>query len=199
MKAPIEKAREREHSARIRDGYEVRHALPTDIISPQDAGRTRRELSHAFRPMPHEFKTTRRVEFPDTDMAGIMHFANFFKFMESAEHEFFRSHGLEMHVNGEERMAGWARVKATCNYLRPAHYPDLLEIHLRVGEITERTIQYAFAFRVVDEAGGELGPVIANGELTVIHVAKSRGDERMRSTLIPDEVARVIQTAPAES
>ena len=37
------------------------------------------------------FTTTRRVEFGDTDMAGIMHFANFFRFMESAETEFLRS------------------------------------------------------------------------------------------------------------
>ena len=30
-------------------------------------------------------------EFCDTDMAGIVHFANFFRFMESAEVEFLRS------------------------------------------------------------------------------------------------------------
>ena len=40
------------------------------------------------------FTTTRRVEFGDTDMAGIMHFANFFRFMESAETDFLHSHGL---------------------------------------------------------------------------------------------------------
>ena len=34
--------------------------------------------------MPSPFTTTRRVEFGDTDMAGIMHFANFFRFMEAA-------------------------------------------------------------------------------------------------------------------
>jgi acyl-CoA thioesterase FadM len=35
--------------------------------------------------MPYEFKHIRRVEFSDTDMAGIMHFSNFFRFMESTE------------------------------------------------------------------------------------------------------------------
>ena len=39
--------------------------------------------------MPH-FQTTRRIEFGDTDMAGIVHFANFFRFMEAAECEFLR-------------------------------------------------------------------------------------------------------------
>ena len=36
-------------------------------------------------PMTNPFRTTRRVEFADTDMAGIVHFANFFRFMEAAE------------------------------------------------------------------------------------------------------------------
>ena len=39
------------------------------------------------------FTTTRRVEFGDTDMAGIMHFANFFRFMERTEHAFLRTLG----------------------------------------------------------------------------------------------------------
>ena len=34
---------------------------------------------------------TRRVEFGDTDLAGIMHFSNFFRFMEAAETDFLRA------------------------------------------------------------------------------------------------------------
>ena len=47
--------------------------------------------------MPSEFKLTRRIEFAETDMAGIVHFANFFRMMESTEHAFFRSLGLTIH------------------------------------------------------------------------------------------------------
>ena len=35
----------------------------------------------------------RRVEFAETDMAGQVHFSNFFRYMEAAEHAFFRSLG----------------------------------------------------------------------------------------------------------
>ena len=42
------------------------------------------------------FLTTRLVEFSDTDMAGIVHFANFFRFMESAEHAYLRGCGLSV-------------------------------------------------------------------------------------------------------
>lgn len=150
--------------------------------------------------MHHEYKTTRRVEFPDTDMAGIMHFTNFFKFMESTEHAFFRSLGLNIHVDEPDYMAGWARASVSCDYLRPAHYPDLLEVRLTVVEVGTRRIEYAFEFRIIDEQGDqELGPVIAKGKMTVAHVAKARGDERMRSTRVPEEVARLIQAAPAEA
>ena len=46
--------------------------------------------------MAYEYKIVREVEFSDTDMAGIMHFSNFFRFMEAAEHGFFRSLGLSI-------------------------------------------------------------------------------------------------------
>ena len=150
--------------------------------------------------MPHEYKTTRRVEFPDTDMAGIVYFANFFKFMESTEHAFFRSQGLSVHVNGADHMSGWARVHASCEYLRPARFPDLLEVHLVVREKTAKTLRYSFDFRVIDEADGDTpGPVIARGELVVVHIAKSNGDDPMRGAAIPDDVTRAIQVAPADS
>jgi len=46
--------------------------------------------------MPYEFKATRQVEFSETDMAGIMHYSNFFRFMETAEHGFYRSLGFSV-------------------------------------------------------------------------------------------------------
>ena len=62
--------------------------------------------------MPYEFKTTQQVEFSDTDMAGIMHFANFFRFMEVTEHAFLRSLGLSVHMEEDGRTIGWPRVRA---------------------------------------------------------------------------------------
>ena len=47
--------------------------------------------------MAYEFKVRRRVEFSETDMAGIVHYSNFFRYMEAAEHAFFRSLGLSIH------------------------------------------------------------------------------------------------------
>ena len=43
--------------------------------------------------MAFEFKLTHRVAFAETDMAGIVHFSNFFRYMENTEHAFYRSLG----------------------------------------------------------------------------------------------------------
>ena len=46
--------------------------------------------------MAYEFKFVRIVEFSETDMAGIVHFSNYCKYMEAAEHRFFRSIGYSI-------------------------------------------------------------------------------------------------------
>ena len=46
----------------------------------------------------HEFRTRRRVEFADTDMAGICHFARYAIFMETAEHELLEALGQSVHM-----------------------------------------------------------------------------------------------------
>ena len=72
--------------------------------------------------MTDEFRTTRMVEFFETDMAGIMHFSNFFRFMEAAEHAFYRSIGFS--VDEEKSLGlGWPRVKAECEYRHPLRDP----------------------------------------------------------------------------
>src|SRR5271166_3324319 len=97
--------------------------------------------------MPYEFKMTRRIEFADTDMAGIVHFSNFFRMMEAAEHAFFRSLGFSIHSKADGQSIGWPRVSATCDYLRPLRFEEEVEIHLLVAEIRSRSVRYRFIFR----------------------------------------------------
>ena len=152
--------------------------------------------------MAHEFKTRRRVEFAETDLAGIVHFSNFFRYMEAAEHAFFRSLGLAVHGQLENGVYGWARVHASCDYKRPAHYQELLAIHLTVLDKTESSFRYAFAFHVMDEDGSSdpvPGREIARGELGVAYVSRSRGGDRLRSTAMPEDVARLVEVAPSTS
>ena len=43
-----------------------------------------------------EFSIRRRVQFAETDLAGIAHFSNFVRWMEETEHAFFRSLGMSI-------------------------------------------------------------------------------------------------------
>ncbi|MCZ6598221.1 MAG: thioesterase family protein [Planctomycetota bacterium] len=141
--------------------------------------------------MAHEFKQERRVEFSETDMAGIVHFSNFFRYMEATEHAFFRSLGLALHRNEGGVMEGWARVHAECDYLYPLRYQDVFEIRLTVREKNETSLAYDFAFRLPDQERD-----VARGAMKVVHVSKAQDDERMRPTPIPAEIAATIETAP---
>src|SRR5512137_1869099 len=97
--------------------------------------------------MSYEFEITRCVEFSDTDMAGIMHFSNFFRFMEAAEHAFYHSLGIEVHPEFIEGKVGWPRVHSSCDFKYPLRFAEEVEIQLLVREIRTKTVVYTFIFR----------------------------------------------------
>ena len=94
----------------------------------------------------HPFRTTRRVEFCDTDMAGIAHFANFFRWMEAAECDFLRARGLSVKIEWEGQLLGFPRVAATCDYVKPALFQDVLDIDVTVDRIGTKSVTFAFEF-----------------------------------------------------
>ena len=83
--------------------------------------------------MSHQYVAKHRVEFFETDLAGIVHFANYYRFMEQAEHEFFRSLGLTIHGKlPDGTVFGWPRVSARCSFKSPAYYGDVLDVRMTV-------------------------------------------------------------------
>ena len=52
--------------------------------------------------MDGAFRYARRVQFGETDMAGIVHFSWMFRYMEEAEHALWRAAGLSIHPPGTE-------------------------------------------------------------------------------------------------
>lgn len=145
--------------------------------------------------MPFEFKLRRRVEFSETDAAGIVHFSNFFRFMEAAEHAFIRSLGFSVKLDELDPPLGFPRVHADCDYRAPLRFEEEFEVHLLVREQRARSLSYRFRFRKVT-AGGP-GEEVALGNLTVVCVAH-QADGDLRATRIPEALAAQIQEAPAE-
>ena len=136
----------------------------------------------------HEFTITRRVEFSETDMAGIVHFSNFCRYMEHAEHAFFRS--LDRSIVDPALGIGWPRVHMSCDFKKPLRFEDEVEIQLRVSAKTSKSISYQFRFRV---AGAEA----ACGALTVVCVRRNEAGE-MKAASIPPAIADLIEVAPAD-
>ena len=90
---------------------------------------------------------SRHVEFHDTDMAGIVHFAVYFRLMESVEHEFLRTLGFSVVSEDEHGQVSWPRVSATCDFRRPAKFGDVLQIELKVAALGNSSVTYEFVFR----------------------------------------------------
>jgi YbgC/YbaW family acyl-CoA thioester hydrolase len=127
--------------------------------------------------MPTDFHTTRRVEFCDTDMAGIVHFANFFRFMEAAEQELLRSLGLSVRTTWEGQEVGFPRVSAECDYLAPALFEDVLDIAVRVAKIGTKSVTFGFVFT-------RDGTVLARGQVTTV-CCRVGADGKIESIAIP--------------
>jgi len=143
--------------------------------------------------MAYEFKIIQRVEFSDTDMAGIVHYANFFRYMDAAEHAFFRSLGFSIWTQQVEPPVGWPRVHAECDFKQPLRFEDEVEVHLLVSEKKSKSLSYVFKFNKV---GANPAVEIARGQVTAVCVTEHQG--RMRSAPIPKAVADKIEVAPKE-
>lgn len=140
--------------------------------------------------MPSRFKMVHRVEFSDTDMAGIIHFSSFFRYMEVTEHAFFRSLGLSVNTWIDGNHFGWPRVHVECDFKRPVLFEDELAVELTVQELRERSIRYDFQFRQV---GYEEEGLIAQGSFTVVCVTWSEGEGKMRAVAIPQLVVERLR------
>jgi 4-hydroxybenzoyl-CoA thioesterase/acyl-CoA thioester hydrolase len=111
--------------------------------------------------MSTAFVTTRRVEFSDTDAAGIVHFVAFFRMMEQAEHDLLRSVGLSVVMHDSAGKISWPRVSAKCDFTAAARFEDVLEIEVRIARLGKRSITYAHRFL-------RDGKELASGEITAV-------------------------------
>lgn len=128
------------------------------------------------------FAITRRVEFHETDAAGLMHFSNFYRWMEVCEHEWFRTLQIPMMtVTPEGVRLGWPRREATCSFLRPLRCGDVVRITGSVSELGATHATYDFVFEK-DRAGR--WTEVARGRMTTVHVRQDSAG-RMEAEPIP--------------
>jgi acyl-CoA thioester hydrolase len=144
--------------------------------------------------MAFEYTIVRDVQWVETDMAGIMHFSNFFRFMEAAEQAFFRSLGFSIHTTDPEPL-GWPRVHADCDFRHPLRFEDSVEVRLLVREKRRKSIVYSFIFRKLNEQPER---EVARGTVAVACVKRDRATGKLIAVPIPQAIADRIEVAPAE-
>jgi 4-hydroxybenzoyl-CoA thioesterase/acyl-CoA thioester hydrolase len=162
--------------------------------------------------MAEVFHYERRVEFRDTDAAGMMHFSAFFTRMEEAEHALLRSLGTSVwrwelpspSASGsalppDASSAGtspvkvsWPRVAARCDYRGPVRFEDMLAVEVRIARLGGSSVTYDFRFL-------HEGRRVAEGQVTAVCCRFSPG-EPPRSIPLPqslrDRLAAYV--APAD-
>jgi acyl-CoA thioester hydrolase len=132
------------------------------------------------------FTTKRRVEFGDTDMAGIMHFANFFRFMEAAETDFLIARGLNVSWQEAAGKYGFPRVSASCDYQRPARFAEVLTIAVTLEKLGKKSVSYRFDFT---NARGE---ALATGRITAVFCCTTDAN-KLESVEIPPEIRSKLE------
>jgi YbgC/YbaW family acyl-CoA thioester hydrolase len=143
--------------------------------------------------MDGPFRYARRVQFGETDLAGIVHFSWMFRYMEEAEHAAWRAAGLTIaEKNGE---LGWPRVAASFEFRSPLRFEDEFEVVVRLVEVGTRSLQYEHTI-----SKGEL--LVGSGRITTV-CTRTNADGSIRATEIPAEIIRklrmVLNVAPAVS
>jgi acyl-CoA thioester hydrolase len=82
----------------------------------------------------HEFPV--RVYYEDTDMAGIVYYANYLKFIERARSDWVRQKGVDQNAMKDEDGGVFAVRKFEADYLMPAKFDDELLIETRAIQVT---------------------------------------------------------------
>ncbi|MEQ9499015.1 MAG: thioesterase family protein [Deltaproteobacteria bacterium] len=129
---------------------------------------------HRFRPI-----------YGDTDMMGVVYYANYFRFFEAGRTEFLRAAGFEYRMF-EDRGYGLPVASASAKYHAPSKYDDPLALTIEIAEVRYGSLR--ITYRLVRESDDTL---IATGETMHACVGPSgrvvRIPDDFRSKLEPDD------------
>lgn len=89
-----------------------------------------------------------RVEWGDTDAAGIVFSPNFYKWMDEAIHYYFESIGYPLSKLFREKKIGLPIIESSCKFQKPLYSPENAVIHTTIMELREKSITFNHEFFV---------------------------------------------------
>ncbi|MDP6154613.1 MAG: thioesterase family protein [Candidatus Thermoplasmatota archaeon] len=118
------------------------------------------------------FITRTRARYAETDTAEVLYYGSYFLYFEVGRIEMFRELGLPYRKD-------IPIVDTYCKYLRPGYFDDLLEIHTKFDDITEKGFKIrSLVYRVMDD---EVLELLAEGYVSMVYVNENR-----KVSLLPD-------------
>lgn len=121
-----------------------------------------------------------------------MHFSNYFRFMETVEHSFFRSLGYSVALSKNGLNVCLPRVHAECDFYGPLRFEDEVLIRLLVEKKGTRSLRYRIRFFLNGDAGER---EVARGKLVVVCAVRQE-DGTLKSIPLPQQLAAKIREAP---
>ena len=135
--------------------------------------------------MDFPFAYRQRVRFGETDLQGVVYYANYLLFAEIGRIAYLRELGIvydrDMLAHGVDFTIGEARVR----YQAPLRFDDEYDIKVRVGEIRHSSWTFEYA---IDRADG-----LHCADVSTIQVMVDRASGR--ATRIPAELKQILESA----
>ena len=130
-------------------------------------------------------KTQVQVRFGDTDPYGVVYFVAYFRYFHQGIEEFLGHIGINpgTFFRNKEEKFGMPKVAADCQFLAPAYYGDLLEMHTSIKEIREKAIIFQFHFYRPPETR-----LLAEGSVTFVAI-----DHTWKAIPLPKIIAEKVE------
>ena len=77
-----------------------------------------------------------RVYYEDTDLGGVVYYANYFRFIERARSEWIRGLGIDQIKMRDEDEAIFVVTKIKADYLSPARFDDILTVDTKIKVVS---------------------------------------------------------------
>lgn len=133
--------------------------------------------------MEYPFAHRQRVRFGETDLQGVVYYANYLLFAEVGRVAYLRALGIDyardLLGHGLDFTIGEARVR----YRAPLRFDDEYDIRVRVGEVRHSSWAFEYAFERAD------GLHCAEGRTVQVMLDRSTG----RPTRIPEALRGTLE------
>jgi len=115
---------------------------------------------------PYRFSTPIKVRFNETDLQGHVNFGHYLFYFDAALTEYLQAIDYSYQRMLEDGF-DMLYLESHCNYKSPAHWPELLNVHARIGHLGNRSLRFEFEVRSVAD-----GRQVASGHIVAVTVAR---------------------------